>query len=809
MGSKHVSEPVSGLQGREEALATVRSAIAVGRVVTLVGAGGMGKSCVARAVVAALPPPWRAVRCPLEDVRDAEGLVSAVASALASSSSSDADPVAGTRELEERASVVRDRDGLLTLLRDRSGSVRSGSVPSGSAPSGSVPSGSAPWLLWLDDADGVLGELAALLADAARRAPGVAWLITSREAVAVAAEQVVELGPLDRESALALFEAAADGGAWTRDELDTLLDRLDGLPLAIELAARRSRLVPPGALLARLDDRLALLRSNRRDVAARHATLTGTIEWSLGRLEDDERRAFAGLGLFAGPVTLDAYEAVVGPLLGDRDPVDLLEALLRKSLVLSGEAPGAARVRTLRPIHAFARDEARGLSGLEGARQRHARYFVERAEAEAARAYGRNARDALDALADLQGNLLLAFAEVRKADPGLAARAVIALGDLVVLRHTLDLRGGPFAAAREAADDADVPALRVNARVLEARVILEIGKPVDAEAALVDALRIAEDAVPELAADVRRSLAWAQLALGRPADALATTTRALEAHKTARHLRGEADALAARALARCFLGEIGEGHADLEHAHALHRFAGDGIRAGKVEEMARLVGLELAPVVPDDEAALASRRAELLAVADEHRAGGRLWREAVARVQLAALAPSAEARGRELALARGAAIEAGISVALASSVARGSGVTDTAPDADASAPAAAAKAGASGERAAVPSGWAIGPDALWLEAASGARTDLARHGPLRRVLDSLVTRRLESPGAPATALDLLEAGWPGERVRHESGMLRVYTIVRRLRALGLGDALVTREGGYLLDPDTPIARRER
>jgi hypothetical protein len=97
----------------------------------------------------------------------------------------------------------------------------------------------------------------------------------------------------------------------------------------------------------------------------------------------------------------------------------------------------------------------------------------------------------------------------------------------------------------------------------------------------------------------------------------------------------------------------------------------------------------------------------------------------------------------------------------------------------------------------------VGPEARWLVLANGARVDLVRHGPVRRLLDALVTARLERPGEALSAEALIEAGWPGERMRHSAGLLRVYSTVRRLRRIGLGEALVTRDDGYLLDVDGP------
>jgi hypothetical protein len=90
----------------------------------------------------------------------------------------------------------------------------------------------------------------------------------------------------------------------------------------------------------------------------------------------------------------------------------------------------------------------------------------------------------------------------------------------------------------------------------------------------------------------------------------------------------------------------------------------------------------------------------------------------------------------------------------------------------------------------------------------GERVALARHGSLRLVLDALVERRIAEPGAATSAAGLLAKGWPGERVLHESGMLRVYTAIRRLRAMGLGEVLETRHDGYLLSPRVPFERHE-
>jgi hypothetical protein len=96
-------------------------------------------------------------------------------------------------------------------------------------------------------------------------------------------------------------------------------------------------------------------------------------------------------------------------------------------------------------------------------------------------------------------------------------------------------------------------------------------------------------------------------------------------------------------------------------------------------------------------------------------------------------------------------------------------------------------------------------DGRWLEDAHGDRVTLGRRGALRRMLLALVARRVDEPGRATSVAELVEAGWPGDRARFDSAQARVYTSVQRLRALGLAGVLVTRDDGYLLDPDVPFA----
>lgn len=103
-----------------------------------------------------------------------------------------------------------------------------------------------------------------------------------------------------------------------------------------------------------------------------------------------------------------------------------------------------------------------------------------------------------------------------------------------------------------------------------------------------------------------------------------------------------------------------------------------------------------------------------------------------------------------------------------------------------------------------PAPFVIGPDARWVMLPNGARVELARRGPPRRVLLALAEARVRRPGSALTAAALVEAGWPGERMRHASALTRLYTTIRRLRRMGLAELLATREDGYLLDTQAPV-----
>jgi predicted ATPase len=753
-----VVPPHGAFVGRESVVRDVASRIRSGdRVVTLTGPPGIGKSRIAWDVGATLGPEFAAgaARCDLADAVGSDAVLEAVERAVGT-------PRGAGMQGEAAAADVARKLGAL-----------------------------GPLLLILDDVDAVLSGAVALVEACIEAGAPCAFVVTSREALAIAAERLVFVGPLSAEASFALFQEQeqAAGASWPVADVAAWLEWIEGHPLAVELSARRMRTQSPRELLARGDGAFDLIRSNQRDRPERHRSLAAAVAWSFDRLTADEQRALVGLAMFEGPVPLEAFEAVVGPDL-EGDPIDLAHSLLGRSLATS--VPGAGRLAMPRVVRSFAlRQGSEGRAeSAEGFRARHAAFFLGRAEALAGRSYGANAVDALDALRGDTPNLLAAFDRARASAPAHAARIAIAMADVAIVQGAVDLRAPVFSQARDAADASGDDRLRAGTRIALGRALLEIGRPADAAVTLADAVDGADAAgLADAAADARRSLAWAKLALGRADEGEALLEHALARYADRPSVRGQADALAARGLARCLRGVVAEGKRDLESAHALHVVSDDRIRRDKVAEMAAVVGLTLEPeMAPGEAVHRDAEAARLRESARAHHAAGRLWREAIDLFRLAAIEASDDARQEDRARARAAATAGGIGAAVTTALATASRETE--------------------ERAGPPDAWAVGEGARWVQAPGGARIDLARHGSMRLVLDALVARRLAEPGAATSAIALLEKAWPGERVRHESGMLRVYTAIRRLRAMGLADVLETRDDGYLLSARVAVERRD-
>jgi non-specific serine/threonine protein kinase len=369
--------------GRTRELITVKSLLTqapvVGRLVTLTGSPGTGKTRLALQVAAALSGDFAdgVWFVPLASIRDPSLVVSAIAHAL------------GVREVRDQPLVER----LITSLRARSA------------------------LLVLDNFEQILAA-APLLTDLLGSCPGLEVLVTSRAALRLHGEReflvpsltLPEEGKLLTPEQALQYEAVrlfAERAQAVRSEFSLteetaaavaeICRRLDGLPLAIELAAARSKLLSPEALLARLGNRLAILVDGPRDRPARHRTMRSALDWSYELLEPAQQRVFRRLAVFVGGCTLEAAtEVVLGP--GQLGPpsTDVLEgmaSLVDNSLLRLVERQSSAsrrsgpnsRLAMLESVRDYAWDRLIASGEVTALREQHAGFFqmlVSEAESE-------------------------------------------------------------------------------------------------------------------------------------------------------------------------------------------------------------------------------------------------------------------------------------------------------------------------------------------------------------------------------------------------------------------------------------------
>jgi predicted ATPase/class 3 adenylate cyclase len=239
-------------------------------------------------------------------------------------------------------------------------------------------------LVLMDNCEHLLEEASRVVGLLVRAAPRLAVLATSREPLGVPGEHTVALRSLDAGSAVQLFRdraVAVDSSFVLADSgeaaVEHLCRRLDGMPLAIELAAARVRMFSPDELAERLDQRFRLLTGGRGAVE-RHHTLRAAIDWSYELLSDRDRVVFQRLSVFAGGSTLHAAQAACAGGEGeDLDVVDALASLIDKSLVIAEHTAIGTRYGQLETIRQYAEEHLLASGLADAVRERHARYFGE------------------------------------------------------------------------------------------------------------------------------------------------------------------------------------------------------------------------------------------------------------------------------------------------------------------------------------------------------------------------------------------------------------------------------------------------
>jgi predicted ATPase/class 3 adenylate cyclase len=331
MSLRRTNLPIAAwpLVGRERELAEIRSLVVDGRrLVTLTGPGGSGKTRLALQAAAELSEEFRdgTFFIALAPLRDSQAVHPTVAEAV------------GLRPDDDLVGWLASRRVLLVLDN-------------------------------LEHLEGIAAIISELLVGE------VVVLATSRASLHLSAERELPVEPLPDEAAVELFvsRAAAAGRHLAADEtVAAVCRRLDNLPLAIELAAARAKLLPPVALLQRLDEALPLLAGGAVDLPERQRTLRATIEWSHDLLDPDAKAAFRRLSVFRGSFTLDAAEAVTGA------DLDELAALLDQSLL---KTLGDERFFLLETLREYARERLDEAGETPDYALRHARWYLERLQA--------------------------------------------------------------------------------------------------------------------------------------------------------------------------------------------------------------------------------------------------------------------------------------------------------------------------------------------------------------------------------------------------------------------------------------------
>ncbi|MHA4947254.1 BTAD domain-containing putative transcriptional regulator [Micromonospora sp. SD19] len=556
------------LVGRAEALAELRALLSRQRLVTLVGPGGVGKTRLATETARAqsFPDGVQLVELaplPAGDARVAEQVLGALGG------------------YETAGTSLSPADRVVTALRHRQ------------------------LLLVLDNCEHVIEPVAELVARLLRHVPGVSVLATSREPLGLTGEQLWEVPPLPvphdgdldtvRRSAAARLFAARAAAQQRGFRLDgqsaaavaQLCRRLDGLPLALELAATRVRALGVRGVVDRLDDRFRLLTTAQRDVPPRQRTLTAVIAWSWDLLDEPDRMVLARLAVFPDGCTPQAAEHVC------RTDLDTLARLVDRSLVVLDDSGAAPRYRLLESVAAFCLER---LSDADEVRARHAAYYTELVERADPGLRGAEQRRWLAQLDAETANLRAAL------DHGGGLRLAVALswywflrGRLTEARRALSVRGDPAQEARAAAWRVGFALVRGEA-VAPAQVRAAVAGDPDGRGAWFAANAVTGHSDLALAAELlpTPSDAWTEAAV--------LTTQAKIAHVLGDQATLERAATRSAALfadlgdrwgqlqATEWVGALAEMRGEHDRAAALHR---DGLRWAEQLGLWPQVGTEL------------------------------------------------------------------------------------------------------------------------------------------------------------------------------------------------------------------------
>jgi predicted ATPase len=409
----NLPEQVTSFVGRTDDLQGVAAALDGVRLVTITGTGGVGKTRLAVQVAAEVLPhfPDGAWVCELAAAGDADSMAQVVQKTLG---------------VQLRVGTTIE-DSIVEFLRSKQ------------------------LLLVLDNCEHLMRPVREFAETVLRACPDVRMLATSREALGIAGEQSWPLRSLDVPAsqsldAVARSEAAAlladrarsvqpgfSVDAGNAGAIADICERLDGIPLALELAAARVVAMSPADVASRLDERFRLLTGGRGASVERHQTLRAAVDWSHSLLEDTERTVFARLAVFAGTFDARAAEAVLtGDGLEAWDVLDALTGLVAKSMVATEAGPsGTMRYQLLETMRQYAQERLVETADIEEWRRRHAEHYAAVTEESVVGTRGRDElrwRDELDAdLDNIRTAVAWGLAASEDDDAELALRIIAAL----------------------------------------------------------------------------------------------------------------------------------------------------------------------------------------------------------------------------------------------------------------------------------------------------------------------------------------------------------------------------------------------
>jgi predicted ATPase/DNA-binding CsgD family transcriptional regulator len=550
--------------GRTAELAELRALVSDGsRLVTIAGPGGIGKSRLA----------LQAAADALDRTGDGVWLVELAPVADPTLVARTAMAALGVREVPGRPALATLADAV----------------------------GDRDLLVILDNAEHVLGAVAELADTMIRSGAGVCLLVTSREPLGVSGEHVfrvpglaVPSGDLAVPERLAGFESVQlfaehaalhrrgfiidDGNA---EAVAAICVRLDGIPLALELAAARIGSLSVSEINARLDQRFRLLTTGSRTALPRHQTLRALVDWSYELLSPEERSVFERLAVFAGGWTLDAAAAVASDgEVEDWQLLDLLAALVGKSLVQAEVIQGSTRYRLLETVRYYAAERLaqRVGSDLRDVRAAHRDHYLSLVETAAARLRGPDELHWLDKIEadfdNIRAALAFSIADTDSAEPGLR----LATG----LKWFCYMRGhsGEVIEALGALlgrPDAQQPT-RYRARALAAncQLLNNFGRNPTISSMAAEAITIACGLADDLVAgDALSALSWFNFLEGDLPAALARADEAVELSRATGDPHLLSSALESRAACKGEAGDLAAALADHQEILAISRASGD------------------------------------------------------------------------------------------------------------------------------------------------------------------------------------------------------------------------------------------